>query len=315
MTEQNTTSNQRWKLVLSGVILLVFVAAVQHWIGWKTVLEPWMQFSWAQGLIALALLVLTYALRAWRMFDYFPQYLTGKWFATWRLMLIHNVLNNVLPARTGEVSFPLLMKRYFGVGYAHSVSALLWFRVLDLHAILSFAIFPLLVITPLKRFALPIMMLWMVLPIILYVLHNRIEIWFAGKDGKLSQLAQQAMYGLPDNWGEFWRSWLMTWANWIVKIMTLAWLLGQFAPGASWNLLLTSVVGGELTSVLPVHAPGGFGTYEAGIIAPLSRIIDMKVATIAAVNLHLFVLGSSLLGGLLGWLMPVKASAVQNTVS
>ena len=230
-------------------------------------------------------------------------------------MLIHNVLNNVLPARTGEVSFPLLMKRYFGVGYAHSVSALLWFRVLDLHAILSFAIFPLLVITPLKRFALPIMMLWMVLPIILYVLHNRIEIWFAGKDGKLSQLAQQAMYGLPDNWGEFWRSWLMTWANWIVKIMTLAWLLGQFAPGASWNLLLTSVVGGELTSVLPVHAPGGFGTYEAGIIAPLSRIIDMKVATIAAVNLHLFVLGSSLLGGLLGWLMPVKASAVQNTVS
>jgi len=315
MTEQNTTSNQRWKLVLSWVILLVFVAAVQHWIGWKTVLEPWMQFSWAQGLIALALLVLTYALRAWRMFDYFPQYLTGKWFATWRLMLIHNVLNNVLPARTGEVSFPLLMKRYFGVGYAHSVSALLWFRVLDLHAILSFAIFPLLVITPLKRFALPIMMLWMVLPIILYVLHNRIEIWFAGEDGKLSQLAQQAMYGLPDNWGEFWRSWLMTWANWIVKIMTLAWLLGQFAPGASWNLLLTSVVGGELTSVLPVHAPGGFGTYEAGIIAPLSRIIDMKVATIAAVNLHLFVLGSSLLGGLLGWLMPVKASAVQNTVS
>jgi uncharacterized membrane protein YbhN (UPF0104 family) len=313
MTEQNTTSRQRWKLVLSWLLLLVFVAAVQHWIGWQTVLAPWLQFSWVQGLIALALLVLTYALRAWRMFDYFPQYLSGKWFATWRLMLIHNVLNNVLPARTGEVSFPLLMKRYFDVSYAHSVSALLWFRVLDLHAILSFAIFPLLVITPLKRFAMPIMLFWLLLPIVLYVLHHRIEIWFAGKDGKLSQFAQQAMYGLPDNWGEFWRSWFMTWANWLVKILTLAWLLGQFAPGASWNLLLTSVVGGELTSVLPIHAPGGFGTYEAGIIAPLSRIIDMKVATIAAVNLHLFVLGSSLVGGLLGWFMPLKASMAQTT--
>lgn len=312
MTEQKSTSNQRWKLLLSWLLLIFFLAAVQYWVGWQTVLEPWTHFSWAQGLLALVLLVLTYALRAWRMFDYFPQYLSGKWFATWRLMLIHNVLNNVLPARTGEVSFPLLMKRYFGVSYAHSVSALLWFRVLDLHAILTFAIFPLLMVTPLKRLVMPIMALWLVLPIALFLLRNRIEVWFAGKDGKLSQLAQQAMYGLPDNWGEFWRSWFMTWANWLVKIMTLAWLLGQFAPGASWNLLLTSVVGGEITSVLPIHAPGGFGTYEAGIIAPLSRIIDLKVATVAAVNLHLFVLGSSLIGGLLGWLMPVQANGVQD---
>ena len=306
MTEQNNTSNQRWKLVLSWLVLILFIAGVEYWIGWKTVLAPWAQFSWTQGLIALALLVLSYALRAWRMYDYFPQYLSGQWFATWRLMLIHNVLNNVLPARTGEASFPLLMKRYFGVGYAHSVSALVWFRFLDLHAILAFAIFPLLVVTPLKRLVMPIMLLWMVLPIVVYLLRNRIEVALAGKDGKISMLAQQAMYGLPDNWGEFWRSWVMTWANWVVKLVTLAWLLGQFVPSASWNLLLTGVVGGELTSVLPIHAPGGFGTYEAGVIAPLSRIVDMKVAAMGAVNLHLFVLGSSLLGGLLGWLIPVK---------
>lgn len=306
MTEQNNTSGQRWKLLLSWLVLILFIAGVEYWVGWKTVLAPWAHFSWAQGLIALALLVLSYALRAWRMYDYFPQYLNGQWFATWRLMLIHNVLNNVLPARTGEASFPLLMKRYFGVGYAHSVSALVWFRFLDLHAILAFAVFPLLVITPLRRLAVPLTVLWMSLPIMVYLLRNRIEVAFAGKDGKLSELAQKAVYGLPDNWGEFWRSWAMTWANWIVKLVTLAWLLGQFVPGASWNLLITGVVGGELTSVLPVHAPGGFGTYEAGIIAPLMRIIDVKVATMGAVNLHLFVLGSSLLGGLLGWLIPLK---------
>ena len=102
----------------------------------------------------------------------------------------------------------------------------------------------------------------------------------------------------------------MTWANWLVKLLTLAWLLGQFVPGASWNLLMTSVIGGELTSVLPVHAPGGFGTYEAGILLPLSRIIDAKVAATGAVNLHLFVLGSSMLGGLLGWLIPLQTKPV-----
>ncbi len=306
MTEQSNTSSQRWKLALSWLVLIIFVVAVEYWVGWKTVLQPWMTFGWAQGVIALALLVLSYALRAWRMYDYFPQYLTGQWLQTWRLMLIHNVLNNLLPARTGEISFPVMMKRYFGVSYAQSVSALVWFRLLDLHAILAFAVYPLLVVTPLKRLAVPAIVIWMLLPIAVYLLRNRIEVAFAGKDGKLSELAQQAMYGLPDNWGEFWRSWVMTWANWIVKLVTLAWLLGQFMPNVSWNMLLAGVVGGELTSVLPIHAPGGFGTYEGGVIAALSPVSSLHAATVGAVNVHLFVLGSSLVGALIGWLIPLK---------
>jgi uncharacterized membrane protein YbhN (UPF0104 family) len=313
MTEQRNTSTSRWKLALSWLILILFVAGVEYWVGWKTVLAPWATFGWAQGFIALALLVLSYALRAWRMYDYFPQQLNGQWLQTWRLMLIHNALNNVLPARTGEISFPVMMKRYFGVTYAHSVSALVWFRFLDLHSILAFALYPLLVVTPLKRIAIPLIVLWMLLPIVVYILRNRIEVAFAGKDGKLSELAQQAMYGLPDNWGEFWRSWVMTWANWVVKLVTLAWLLGQFVPSASWNMLLAGVVGGELTSVLPIHAPGGFGTYEAGVMAALSPApsVSVQAATVGAVNVHLFVLGSSLIGALVGWLIPLKKAKIE----
>lgn len=306
MIEQNKRSSHRWKLAASWLVLMLFLVAVEYGVGWNIVLQPWANFSFSQGLIALALLVLSYALRTWRMYDYFPQYLTGKWFATWRLMLIHNVLNNVLPARAGEVSFPVLMKRYFGVGYAHSVSALVWFRLLDLHAILTFAVYPLLVITPLKRLAIPVMFLWISLPMMIYLLRQRIEVAFTGKDGSFNEIAQQIMYGLPDNWGEFWRSWGITWFNWIVKILTLVWLLGQFAPNISVNMLLTGVVAGELTSVLPVHAPGGFGTYEGGIIAALLPVSDAHTATIGAVNVHLFILGSSFIGGLLGWLIPVK---------
>lgn len=306
MTEAQGKSGQVWQLAISWLVLILFAVGIEYWIGWKTVLEPWMAFSWMQGLVALALLVLSYALRAWRMYDYFPQFLTGKWLQTWRLMLIHNALNNLLPARTGEVSFPILMKRYFAVGYAHSMSALLWFRALDLHAILAFAIFPLMISTRLRALAWPLLFVWMSLPVLAYLLRNRIEVHLAGKDGKFSELMQKAMYGLPDSWGAFWRSWAMTWANWIVKLVTLAWLLGQFVPDVNWNLLLTSVVTGELTSVLPIHAPGGFGTYEAGVVAPLSRLADMKLATTAAVNLHLFVLGSSLVGALIGLLIPLK---------
>lgn len=307
MTEQSNTSGRRWHLVASWLVLVLFVVGVQYWIGWQSVLTPWEGFSWAQGAIALALLMLSYALRAWRMYDYFPQFLSGQWLQTWRLMLIHNAMNNVLPARMGELSFPVLMRRYFGVGYAHSVSALLWFRALDLHTILAFAVFPLMISTRLRVLALPLLFIWMSLPILAYLLRNQLKVRLAGKDGNFSTFMQKALHGLPDSWWAFWRSWAMTWMNWVVKLATLVWLLNQFVPDVNWNLLLTSVVTGELTSVLPIHAPGGFGTYEAGVIAPLSRMVEAKVAMIAAVNLHLFVLGASLIGALIGWLIPLKA--------
>ncbi len=48
------------------------------------------------------------------------------------MVLLHNLFNNLLPMRAGELSLPLLMKRYFGVRRAETVGALLWFRFLDL---------------------------------------------------------------------------------------------------------------------------------------------------------------------------------------
>lgn len=303
------TSKPLWQTALAWLVLLLFVVGVEYWLGWRTVLEPWLTFSWGQGLVALALLVLSYALRAWRLYDYFPQFLGGQWLATWRLMLLHNALNNLLPARTGELSFPVLMKRYFNVGYAHATSALLWFRALDLHTIIVFAVLPFLLATRLRVLAVPFLVVWMLLPVGVYLLRNRLQVDLAGKDGKFSELLQKMLYGLPDSWGAFWRSWAMTWANWAIKLVTLAWLLLQFAPQATWNLAMTSVVGGEVTSVLPFHAPGGFGTYEAGVVVPLSRLVELPAATMAAVSLHLFVLGSSLLGAVFAWFIPVRRPA------
>lgn len=44
--------------------------------------------------------------------------------------------------RTGEVSFPVLMTRYFATPLACSLAALLWFRLMDLHAVAAVALFP-----------------------------------------------------------------------------------------------------------------------------------------------------------------------------
>jgi uncharacterized membrane protein YbhN (UPF0104 family) len=294
---------------LPWLVLILLVAGVEYWLGWKTILQPWQALSWKQLLIAVVLLLVSYGLRTWRLYDYFPA-LRSRPLPTLRLTLLHNIFNNLLPARTGELSFPMMMKRYFDINYAQSVSALLWFRFLDLHCILAFAIYPLLVVTPLRRLAIPIILLWMLIPPLVYLLRNKVELHFVGKSGRFSELAQKTLFGLPNTVVGFLKSWGITWLNWLVKLLTLAWVLDQFIDGVTWNVLITAVVAGELTSVLPLHAPAGIGTYEAGIVAALIPFLTATVATSAAINVHLFVLGSAIIGGLVGWLLPKPKPAV-----
>lgn len=293
--------------ILPWLILIIFIVGIEYWLGWSSILQPWLSLSWKQLLVALALILVSYGLRTWRLYDYFTE-LRPYPIATLRLTLLHNLFNNLLPARTGELSFPMMMRRYFIIDYAKSMSALLWFRLLDLHCILTFAIYPLLIVTPLRRLAVPFMLLWLVIPPIIYLMRNTVERYFAGKNGRLSEIAQKALFGLPNTLFTFLKSWALTWLNWLVKLATLAWVLDQFVDGVSWNMLTTAVVAGELTSVLPLHAPAGIGTYEAGIIATLLPFLKSNIATTAAINVHLFILGSALIGGLAGWLLPKPKS-------
>ncbi|MEZ5479530.1 MAG: hypothetical protein R3E95_19245 [Thiolinea sp.] len=111
MTETNS-EKRTWpaqlQLIPGWLMLPALIILVQYTFGWDTILQPWLTFSWSQLLWALALILLSYALRTLRLYDYFPEVMRGQWLGAWRLMLLHNLLNNLLPARTGELSFPML---------------------------------------------------------------------------------------------------------------------------------------------------------------------------------------------------------------
>ncbi|HHM05194.1 MAG TPA: UPF0104 family protein, partial [Gammaproteobacteria bacterium] len=88
-----------------------------------------------------------------------------------------------------------------------------------------------------------------------------------------------------------------TYVNWLVKLAAFAWVLTLFAPVPAAPALL-GVIAGDLTSVLPVHGVAGAGTYEAGVVAALLPLgLDAGAALRGAVNLHLFILASTVLGG------------------
>jgi uncharacterized membrane protein YbhN (UPF0104 family) len=61
--------------------------------------------------------------------------------------------------------------------------------------------------------------------------------------------------------------------------------------------------------VLPVHGLAGAGTYEGAMVAALALSgAAPDIALLAAVNVHLLLLGTSLLFGLVAALLPIRGS-------
>lgn len=299
--DAGTTGQSLFRGVLSLAIALAFIAFVEWYAGWVALLRPWREVSLPALIAAAALLVLTHAMRALRVHDYFGAPVRDRRGACLRLVLQHNLFNNLLPMRSGELAFPVLMSRRFGIRPAVSVPGLLWFRLLDLHTLLLIAAPVLLARLPATAMA-AAMLAWLALPWLGWRCLQHFAVAARSFSGRFGRLLARLLDGLPAGHAVFWRTQAWTLANWVLKLAVFAWVLQQFAPLATAVALL-GAIGGEVTSVLPIHGAGGFGTYEAGIVAlTVPSGLEPAVLLRAAVNLHLFLLGVTLVAGGLAFL-------------
>jgi uncharacterized membrane protein YbhN (UPF0104 family) len=290
-------------------VFVGFVILVQYYYGWPELLAPWRQLSGKSLLIALFLIGVSHFLRAARVHDYFRNDTKGQFPRLIKVVLQHHFLNNLLPMRSGEISFPIFMSRYLEIPVQRSVPALAWFRFLDLHTIIGLTT----LVAAQYVFSswwLPLILLslWLGLPILMIDIARKLEAALSGPRGKLLSSIRILLSGLPQSRDIFYRSWLWTIINWTVKLSVLAWLMSKFGEVSFYAAWVGASVG-DLTSVLPFHGIAGFGTYEAGVVAGLApHGFTPESALPLAVNLHLFILASSVLLGLIGWLIPARQS-------
>ncbi|HCY05219.1 MAG TPA: hypothetical protein DHU16_07170 [Gammaproteobacteria bacterium] len=303
---------------LVGVALAVaYCLIIEVWLGWGAVLAPLLGLPTMLLVQMLALLGLTYIVRALRLYSYFLGDLRRRFGLTLAIMLTHNLFNHLLPARLGEASLPFLLKRHLKVDLLRGTSALLWFRFLDLHTLLSFALLAAVFSPgslPLMDFAdlldgsfgsalLFAIGLFLLTPMAIFLLMRHYTYPPAEQRSGWQSVLFRVLSGLPERSTDFWLSWIWTGLTWLIKLLTLAWLLANLLS-ISWPAALLGVSGGELTAVLPVHAPGGFGTYAGGIVAALTPLnIDLDASLIAAANTHLVLFAAALVSGLAGWLL------------
>lgn len=296
------------KYVFGTLILLAFAIFVEYFIGWVELLTPWKDLDPLPLATAVTLVFVTYCLRALRIYDFFYSEMKGRFALCLRLSLQHNMLNNLLPMRTGELSFPVLMSRYFSITAVRSIPALLWFRLLDLHTLVILA---LLVVGKdfLPSWAVSVStLLWLSLPWLAFRLYRPWLHAIGDRQGKLWSILRMILESLPQDNTKFWRSWMWTVLNWVLKLTVFAWVLMLFS-NTSFVAAWLGATAGDLTSVLPIHGIAGAGTFEAGVVAGLVPFgISAASALTAAINLHLFLLSCTVISGILSRALPKKLS-------
>lgn len=296
---------RRWLGFVAGWALAIALGVfIDREVGFARLLAPWASVPLAVALGVLATQLASYWTRAARIAQLEPRIGLRRSLACTRLVLVHNALNLLLPMRAGEASFPVLMRRWFGVDPARATGLLLWLRVTDLHVLASVALAVTLGLSP-GGFTEPLRLAgWLLLaaaaaaPIVVFAAARPLARWCQAhpdrSDTRARRLAERLVSGVPDRAQGAVATLAWTWASWAIKLAGLAWLYAALS-GSSPLIGLLAAAGGDLSSVLPLHAPGGFGSYEAGVMALIApfRAID-ATALSAAVNLHLFVLGVAL---------------------
>jgi len=299
------TLNSALSWALSLLVLLVFGWAVQHYWGWQKLFAPWASVPIALVTLVAVAQLGSYSVRAYRVYYAEPAIPRGRWHDCLKLILLNNVINLLLPARTGEASFPVLLNRWFGVNPAKGAGTLLWLRLLDLGvlAVLALAVLGPSAIPGLPPLLLAVLCLaGVAAPLLALPVQARAGRLLAGHDGKVAGLVRKLLDGVPAKPSHVFVDIGLSWTAWSLKLAALAVVFAQLADLRLPDALM-GAIGGDLSTVLPVHAPGGFGTYEAGVLALVALVTDAGPALLAAaVNLHLLVLGVALLGGAYAWL-------------
>ncbi len=152
------------------------------------------------------------------------------------------------------------------------------------------------------------MIIWMLAPPLLLLSREMLKQRLGNNRG-WRQLLHRIIDNAPPDGGRMSRIYLLTLLSWACKFVAFAMVLQHFLPLPLWKSL-AGIIGAELSSVLPFHGVAGAGSYEVamvGVLVPLG--INAGEALSGAINLHLFLLGVTLLLGIAALLLPTRSIA------
>ncbi len=310
-------------VTVTVVLLYFLISGTQEEL--SKVVEP--EFRPGYLFLALGAYLFVALFRALR-FKLIHRELGGATLGQWlQVAVIHAGLNQVLPFRSGESTYPYLLHRVHGVTVGRSVFVLLSARILDLlcNFLLSIGFVFLLAEGALQTDrSLFILVAGAVVVVCLVALVGmrpvlRALLALTGRGdaeapGIRASLHRRAGRLLSEaqvfrSWGHFATTFLLSAALWLCLFTTFWALLNGFGHEIPLPVAVIGTVGAAMMNVLPVNGVANFGTHEAGwtlglMLAGLTR--DQGLA--AGLWAHLGTMALAVAFGLVGFVAMKLAS-------
>ena len=268
-------SNPKLKWFLTFFATLLGIGLVVYFLPFGEIAKAIEQISPLHLAVGLSLYGLSYLLRAIRWKYYYPKAPFGGLFFT---TAVNTFLNNLLPARLGELSIFALLRRY-DPDFKTTLGKFLKVRLLDGFAILSFFI---LALVSLKLN--PLMGLLVAFSIYPFgVLFSKTLKW----SEKIPSL----------NWEPI--PFLLSVGALFSKLLAVYIVLENL--NLEFFKFVVGFLGGEISTIMPIHSVAGIGSYETSFSLALKLFLGESFKEGFAVGFlsHAFLLLGSTLFGLL----------------
>ena len=294
--------------IISVLTFLSVVMAVHFIWGWGDLLSFWKKIPLPQLMVFTLLYWMSYPIRSYRISVYFRSpSLTLPLKHVLFIVVKQTFWSNLLPAKTGEISFPILMKQVFKMSFTRSVPGLLVLRLFDAF-VLGTMVLAVLIYAYIGYWAFAWLLISVFIPLAGIFLKSRLQrLVERHSQNRIARFVEKVLPGIPSHFGQLIHISVLSWINWGVKIFLLASLLASMTHLGILQTVIASILG-EVSGMMP-GLPGGFYSYEAAVAFGLFTSSDMPHLAdsgmiAAALNAHFFILFQSILGAMILFLFP-----------
>jgi uncharacterized membrane protein YbhN (UPF0104 family) len=300
LKENNRLKAIRMKLLVATALLVATIWVAASVLDLTAVVSAIIALP-AQTAVVIFLLGavswLLRGLRTWLLFEQLPL------MEALGMSFVHNTANNLAPMRLGELALPMLARWLGNVEFSVGLTSLLWIRLLDLISLIGISVCIVFLPTVGTIMLAFLAALVFLTPLLIAIIIPKTQ------HIRLPQILEQARAQLiyeAQNGKRLHRMWRLTILAWLSKIMGMGVLLATLS-GIPMTDVITTILGAELSSILPIHGLAGAGSYEAGgIIGSTLMGLSPVLALEMTIQLHIYVLSLTAVFGILGVLLLLK---------
>jgi len=300
LKENNRLKPIRMKLLVATALLVATIWVAASVLDLTAVVSAIIALP-AQTAVVIFLLGavswLLRGLRTWLLFEQLPL------MEALGMSFVHNTANNLAPMRLGELALPMLARWLGNVEFSVGLTSLLWIRLLDLISLIGISVCIVFLPTVGTIMLALLAALVFLTPLLIAIIIPKTQ------HIRLPQILEQARAQLiyeAQNGKRLHRMWRLTILAWLSKIMGMGVLLATLS-GIPMTDVITTILGAELSSILPIHGLAGAGSYEAGgIIGSTLMGLSPVLALEMTIQLHIYVLSLTAVFGILGVLLLLK---------